>query len=76
MQYNIDSLKVIHTQIEGSEIESNPRIHLVFGYVVVALEHQDAIARLVELIVGFGSCAFATSGRDGLSRFVGQPYFK
>jgi hypothetical protein len=49
MLYNIDSLKVIHTQIEGSEIESNPRIHLVFGYVVVALEHQDAIAKLVEL---------------------------
>jgi hypothetical protein len=49
MQYSVGAHGIIRAQIKSAEFESNPRIHLVFGYVVVALEHQDAIAKLVDL---------------------------
>jgi hypothetical protein len=49
MRYSEETLSFIKSLLHDAEIESTPRRHLVFGYLVVALEHQEAIINLVKL---------------------------
>src|SRR5260370_26083086 len=48
MKYNKESLEFIWSQVNGAEFKSSPRNNLVFAYGSVVLEHQKAIATLVE----------------------------
>jgi hypothetical protein len=49
MRYSAEALSFIKSLLHDAEIESAPRRHLVFGYLAVVLEHQEAIIQLVML---------------------------